>query len=184
MSPLTRRLLALCLPPLLAWSVDCILTLRGQSEAYWAGRVAQDTDGVTSLHSYPASVNEVNPTSRYLLASHPLAYIAGTVLEMLILCSLILLLPPSLAVMTCLAATLGHTWGATTWLSRFQYGFQIGNGFFLFVAVILTAGMQVWYARGQLEPLLVQRMPLILRWLLIGVLSVIFVYLGLWPRVR
>ena len=63
----------LCLPPVLVWTVDSTLTLCGQPAVYWAGSGAQRTDGVTSLHHYPASVNEVNPTSRYLLARHPLA---------------------------------------------------------------------------------------------------------------
>src|SRR6266496_314414 len=103
MSQFTRRLLGLCLAPVLVWSVDCALTLCCQSEAYWAGGVARNTDGVTALHHYGASVNEVSPTSRYLLTVHQLAYVAGTVLEMLVLCSLILLLPPTLALTTCLA---------------------------------------------------------------------------------
>ena len=184
MSHFTRRLMGLCLAPVLVWSVDATLTLCGQPEAYWAGRDAQRTDGVTSLHHYPASVNEVNPTSRSLLARHPLAYIAATVLEMLLLCSLIMLLPGTLAFVTCLAATLGHTWGATTWLSRFQYGYQIGNGFFLVVAVLLAAGIQTWYAERQPQSLLLPRMRLMVRCLLIGLLSVVFIYLHLWPRVR
>jgi hypothetical protein len=184
MSPFSRRLVGLCLPPILVWSFDCTLTLCGQSEAYWSGARTRHTDGITSLHSYGSSVNEVSPTSRYLLALHPLADVAGTVLAMLVLCSLIMLLPGTLALVTCLAATLGHTWGATTWLSRFQHGFQIGNGFFLFVAVGLTAGLQTWYAGGQPASLLAPRLPLRLRWLLIGVLSVVFIYLCLWPRLR
>ncbi len=184
MSPFTRRLLGLCLPAVLVWSVDCTLTLCGQSERYWAGSVARSTDGIASLHNYSASVNEVGPTSRYLLTVHPLAYVAGTVLAMLVLCALILLLPASLALMTCLAATLGHTWGATTWLSRFQYGYQIGNGFFLFVAVVLAAGMQTWYAEAPPKSLLAPGMTLIRRWLLIGLFSVVLVYLYLWPRLR
>ena len=184
MSPYTRRFLAFCLPAILVWSLDCTLTLCGQSEAYWAGGVAGNTDGVTSLHHYGASVNEVSPTSHYLLTLHPSAYIVGTVLEMVVLCALIMLLPTTFALITCLAATLGHTWGATTWLSRFPHGYQIGNGFFLVVAVILSAGIQVWYAEPQPKSLLAPRMPLILRWLLIGVLSVSLVYLYLWPHLR
>jgi hypothetical protein len=183
MSHTSRRLLGLCLPAVLVWSFDCTLTLCGQSEAYWAGSGARHTDGITSLHHYSASVNEVAPTSRYLLTVHPLAFVAGSVLAMLVLCSLIMLLPPSLAVMTCLAATLGHTWGATTWLSRLQYGYQIGNGFFLVVAVILAAGMQVWHGEAHPKSLVAPRMPLIQRWLLIGLLSAALVYLYLWPRV-
>lgn len=96
---------------------------------------------------------------------------------------MIMLLPPTLALMTCLAATLGHTWGATTWLSRYQYGYQIGNGFFLFIAVILAAGMQTWHAEAQPKALLAPRMPLVQRWVLIGLLSAVLVYFYLWPRV-
>jgi hypothetical protein len=184
MSPFSRRLLGLCLAPILVWSVDATLTLCGQSEAYWAGIGTRYTDGITSLHSYGSSVNEVSPTSCYLLSLHPLAYVAGTILAMLVLCSLIMLLPGTLALVTCLAVTLGHTWGATTWLSRFQYGYQIGNGFFLVVAVLLAAGIQTWYAERQPQSLLFPRMRWIVRWLLIGLLSVVFIYLHLWPRVR
>jgi hypothetical protein len=184
MSHFTRRLLGLCLPPLLVWAVDCTLTLCGQSEAYWAGGGARNTDGVTSLHHYGTGVNEVSPASRYLLTVHPLAYVAGTVLEMLVLCSLIMLLPSTLALMTCLAATLGHTWGATTWLSRFQHGYQLGNGFFLVVAVIVAAGIQTWYAGEQPRSLLFRRLPSIPRWVLIGLLSAVLVYFYLWPRAR
>jgi hypothetical protein len=184
MSPFSRRLLGLCLAPVLVWSVDCTLTLCGQSEAYWAGIGTRHTDGITSLHNYGSSVNEVSPTSRLLLSVHPLAYVAGTVVAMLVLCSLIVLLPGTLALLTCLAATLGHTWGATTWLSRFQYGYQKGNGFFLVVAVLLATGIQTWYAERQPQLLLLPRMRLMVRWLLIGLLSVVFIYLHLWPRVR
>jgi len=184
MSQFTRRLVGLCLAPILVWSVDCTLTLCGQSEVYWARSGTRHSDGITSLHDYGASVNEVSPTSRYLLTAHPLAYVAGTVLAMLVLCSLIMLLPPTLALTTCLAATLGHTWGATTWLTRFKFGFQIRNGFFLFVAVLLAAGIQVWHAEAQPKLLLVPRLPFIQRWLLISLLSVVFVFMYLWPRVR
>jgi hypothetical protein len=184
MSLFTRRLIGLCLPAVLVWSVDCTLTLCGQSEVYWAERGTRHTDGITSLHHYSASVNEVGPTSRYLLTLHPLAYVGGTVLAMLVLCALIMLLPAHLALTTCLAATIGHTWGATTRLSRFQSGYQIGNGFFLLVAIILAAAMQTWHAAPEANSLLAPRMPLVLRWMLIGLLSVVFVIMYLWPRVR
>ncbi len=184
MSPFSRRLVGLCLAPILVWSVDCALTLSGQSEAYWAGSGTRYSDGITSLHSYGSSVNEVSPTSRYLLTLHPSAYVAGTVLAMLVLCALIMLLPGTLALVTCLAATLGHTWGATTWVSRFQYRYQIGNGLFLIVAVLLAAGIQTWYAERQPQSLLFPRMRLMVRWLLSGLFLVVFSYLHLWPRVR
>jgi hypothetical protein len=184
MSPFSRRLLGLCLVPVLVWSVDCTLTLCGQSEGYWAGIGTPHTDGINALHNYGSSVNEVSPTSRYLLTLHPLAYVAGTVFAMLVLCALIALLPAPLALVTCLAATFGHTWGATTWLSWFQYSYQLGNGFFLAVAVLLAVGIQTWYAERPPQSLLFPRMRLMVRWLLIGLLSILFIYLHLWPRVR
>jgi hypothetical protein len=134
MPQLTRRLLGLCLPPVLIWSVDSALTLCGQSEAYWAEGGVRDTDGITSLHHYSASVNEVSPTAHHLLAWHQMAFVAESAAGILVLCSLIMLLPRTLALTTSLAATLGHTWGATTWVSRLQYGFQMCNGLFLVVA--------------------------------------------------
>lgn len=182
MSEFTRRFVALCLPPLVAWGVDCGLTLSGQSEAYWARVGPKPTDGISSLHSYTAAVNEVAPTARHLLALHPAAYIAGTVLEMAALCALILLLPSNLAFVTCLAATLGHTWGATTWLSRFPHGYQLGNAFFLFVAVLIVAGVQWWYAEGRPERLFAPRMPRSIRAVSVGLAAAVFVYMYLWPH--
>src|SRR5262249_59314617 len=69
MSPFSRRLVGLCLAPILVWSVDCTLSLCGQSEAYWAGIGTRHTNGITSLHSYGSSVNEISPTSTYLLTN-------------------------------------------------------------------------------------------------------------------
>src|SRR5262245_50698864 len=97
MSPCSRRWVGLCLAPVLGWAVDGTLTLCGQSEAYWAGLGMRRTEGSNALPNYGASVNEVAPPSHDLLTLHPLAYLAGTVLEMVLLGSLILLLPAPLA---------------------------------------------------------------------------------------
>lgn len=83
MSQFNRRLLALCLPAVLVWSVDCTLTLCGQSEECRTKGATRRTDEITSLHNYTASVNEVASTSSFMLTWHPLAYIGGTILESL-----------------------------------------------------------------------------------------------------
>ena len=77
MSQLSRRFLGLCLPPAVVWSIDCILTLCSQSNAYWEGIGTRLSDPTSGLHYY-APVNEVSPTSHFLLVWHPTAYVAGT----------------------------------------------------------------------------------------------------------
>jgi hypothetical protein len=63
MSLTTRRMLALCLPPLLAGLLDMSVTLHGQSEAYWAGDYSQ--------------VNEMSGNLRSWLQMSPIAFLGG-----------------------------------------------------------------------------------------------------------
>src|SRR3954469_5094241 len=79
-----RRLLGLCLVPVLLAALDGCLTLKGQPQAYWAGDHLQVLEGTPGF---------------YILLTH----------------GMILLLPPTLALATCLGFTLGHAIGAFSW---------------------------------------------------------------------
>ena len=134
MGQVCRRLFGLCLPSAAAASLDAVLTLRGQSAEYWAGNYAR--------------VNELSPTFHHLLAYHPLAFVAGILAWLLIFGTIILLLPRMLALAMSLAVTIGHTWGATTWLlHRFHYGYQACEALFVLTALVSAVGIERIWAR-------------------------------------
>lgn len=170
MTPFSRRLWGLCLPPAAAACLDAALTLVGQSAEYWAGDYA--------------SVNEISPTFQHLLAYHPLAFLVGFLGWMLVFVAMILLLPRTLALATSLAVTVGHIGGAATWLLyRFHYGYQACQGLFVLAALALAIGIdRVWPAERKADDSIGARLPHVLRWVLIAVLVGIAVYLFLWPR--
>ena len=169
MAGVRQRFLGLCLPPLTFSMLDGLLTLAGQSPEYWAGAYG--------------GVNETSPTFHHLLATHPLAFAGGTLGWMVVFVGIILLLPDTLALIVCIAVTLGHAAGAATWVVwRFQYGYQACNGLFLLAAVAIGLGIRWgWQARPPQE----YRLPSSLanwRWILSAVLFAIGAYLFLWPR--
>src|SRR4051812_2220176 len=79
MTSIGRRLIGLCLPPLLVCALDCGLTLRGQSDGYWNGRFEE--------------VNEASPTFNRLLKQHPAAFVAGIAVWGAMFVGIILMLP-------------------------------------------------------------------------------------------
>ncbi len=171
MAHFRRRLFGLCLPPAAAASLDAVLTLRGQSAEYWAGNYAW--------------VNELSPSFHHWLSFHPLVFAVGFLGWVLVFAALILLLPRTLALATSLAVTVGHTWGATTWLLyRFHYGYQACQGLFVVTALVLALGIdRVWGGTGPKSDAPVgEHWPLLLRWGTIAALFGIVAYLFLWPR--
>jgi hypothetical protein len=169
MNGVRQRFLGLCLPPMAFCLLDATLTLAGQSAAYWDGAYGQ--------------VNEASPTFNHLLALHPLAFVAGILAWMAVFVGILLLLPDTLALIVCIAVTLGHTAGSATWvLFRFQYGYQACNGLFLLAAVAVGIGVRWgWQAAPRQE----YRLPFLTaawRWALAAVLFGCGVYLFLWPR--
>ncbi len=166
MNGVRQRFLGLCLPPVAFGLLDATLTLAGQPAAYWGGAYAQ--------------VAEASPTFNHLLAMHPLAFVAGILAWMAVFVGI---LPDTLALIACIAVTLGHTVGAATWLLwRFQYGYQACNGLFLVSAVGLGIGVRWgWQAAPRQE----YRLPFLTaawRWVLAAGLFAVGVYLFLWPR--
>lgn len=163
-----RRLWGLCIPPILLCLLDTILTLLGQSREYWAGHYS--------------NVNEGSPTFNHLLSVSPLAYIGGIALWIVVFVGLILLLPDTLALITSIAVTFGHSVGAATWiLYRFHFSYQMCNGLFLLSAVVLGIGIRGWAAVPSQECRSRVWSPIV-RWLLIASLTAAAVYLFLWPR--
>ena len=74
-----RRLLGLGIAPLVLCTTDAVLTLAGQSAAYWRG----------TYHV----VNEGSPTFHHLLTIHPAVFALGIATWMVIFLCLIFLLP-------------------------------------------------------------------------------------------
>jgi hypothetical protein len=164
------RLLGLCVPPILLSGLDGALTLTGQSSAYWAGDRAQ--------------VNELSPTFHWLLTVHPLAFVAGWVVWVLVFVGLILLLPKMLALTASLAVTTAHEWGASSWLAmRFDYGYQLIVAMYIVGALVMAVGIrQTMKMEGGASERAGRKMPVVARWGMICLLFGVVVYLFLWPR--
>lgn len=169
MAGVGRRVIGLCLPPIVFCTLDAGLTLWGQSTAYWAGNYT--------------CVLESSPTPNHWLQIHPAVFALGIVVWAMLFVVGILLLPDVLALITSIVVTFGHAVGAVTWLMfRFHYGYQMSLGLFLASSAMLGAGIYWgWQARPVQGGPLLNRLPL-LRWILIVVVSGIAVYLFLWPR--
>ena len=170
MGPVGRRIFGLCLPPASLACLDAGLTLYGQSAAYWAGNYAD--------------VNELSPSFQHLMSYHPLAFVVGFALWILIFIGLILLLPQTFALTTSIAVALGHTLGASSWLIfRFHYGYQACNGLFALCAVMLAIGIRWgWRAEPRFDQPIGVKLPLLVRFGAVALLLGIAAYLFLWPR--
>jgi hypothetical protein len=120
-----KRQFWLCLPPIALCLIDHIITLLFQPAEYWRG----------TLHA----ANEANPHFNWLLRQHWLAFEAGIVAWMILFCAVIRLLPGRPAFLLSLAITIGHTWGAGTWISHhFPYGYWLTLGL-CFLSAMLVA---------------------------------------------
>jgi hypothetical protein len=129
-----RRFVGLCVPPLALGLVDGSLTLVGQSSFYWQDYLA---------------VNEANPVFASLLQVHPVAFLAGAVAWLAMLCTLILVLPRLAALILSIAITFGHTIGSGNWLfNHFELGYHLANGYYLLSACVLGLGIRYAMASG------------------------------------
>jgi hypothetical protein len=168
MLQLRRRFLGLCLIPALLAGLDGWATLHGQTKGYWTGNYSQVIEGSPIFHK--------------LLTCGPLAYIAGLSGWVLAFVGIILLTPETLALATCIAFTLGHAIGASSWLVNFDYGYQLYSGMCAFAAVGLAVGIRWgWQAEPKNDAPVGARLPLGLRWLIIAALCGIEIYY-LWPH--
>jgi uncharacterized damage-inducible protein DinB len=118
----------LCVPPVIFCVIDAALTLAGQDQAYWAGDMER--------------VNELNPLGWILLRWHPLAFVGGIIVWIAVFCTALVLLPTRAAVLCGLGLAVAHTFGATTWLVRWDgpYPLPMAAG----VALLVTADQVTW----------------------------------------
>lgn len=158
------RFVALCVPFLFAAAIDGTATQLGQSPEYWRGDFTFANEGVTTFND--------------LLRLHPLAHAAGFLAYALLLCLLILMVPPLLAMVVSFAATIGHAAGAFTWLAyQFRFSMPVSQLMFACVAVVMSVCLTRGWTIEKDRPLLANR-P-IARWTSIALLIVVPVCLFL-----
>ena len=162
----TRRLLGLCLVPVLLAVLDGSVTLIGQSEAYWAGD-----------HS---KVLEGTPGFRILLTYGPAAYVLGLMAWVLAFVGMILMLPSTLALAICLQFTLGHTIGAFSWINRFPHGRKFPFLINAAAAFGLALGIRWWAHAPQDDTPLGAGLPNVIRWTIVAMLGLVPT-LYMWP---
>ena len=163
-----RRLIGLCLVPVLLAVLDGSVTLIGQPAAYWGD------------HS---RVLEGTPGFRILLTYGPAAYIAGLAVWVMAFVGMILLLPSTLALAVCLMFTLGHTIGAFSWINRFHFSHTRELPFVInaISAVGLALGIRWWARSPRVDTPLGASLPNALRWAIVAMLSAVPI-LYTWPR--
>jgi hypothetical protein len=144
--------------------VDGCLTLAGQPSDYWTSNYTR--------------VQEGSAVFATLLRTHPVAFITGVLFHGAVLSVLVLLLPQMLAMTTSLATTIGHTYGATTWLGpRFMVSQAGCHLFFFCVALVFSACFGLGYLPQGDRPLLAER-PVV-RSILLAIVIAIPVYMFL-----
>ena len=115
----------LLVAPFAALTSDAALTLLMQSQDYWSG------------HYEFASEAEV--IGAMTLRLHPLAFVAWIVVWASILALVIALVPPVLARITSVAATLLHTFALLTWLMGWS-----SNPYVVYLCGLLCAALIVY----------------------------------------
>lgn len=125
-----RKLLGLCVPPLLLALIDGSLAVLGQSELYWSNYLV---------------VNEASPGFGALLKISPWALAAGAIVWMVAFSAMIVSAPPVMSLITSIAITLGHTVGSGSWIfGHFQFGagYQAANAYYLMSACLIGLGIR------------------------------------------
>ena len=131
------RFLGLCVPPLVFAVLDGLLTIAGQSAVYWSNHSAS---------------NEANPVFSALLQSHPMAFLAGLTLWLVLLAAIIVVLPRMFALILSITITFGHTIGSGSWLfDHFDIGYNLANGYYLLSACILGLGISYAFSLPDLK---------------------------------
>ena len=106
--------------------VDLTLTLFGQPSAYWAGDCG--------------AVLESNPVARVLLTVHPAVMVAAFVPYLAAITFFILRSRTDRSRSLSLVFTLGHTFGASTWLLRLPGGVAYCIAIWLIARVLFASG--------------------------------------------
>jgi hypothetical protein len=109
------------------------MTLTGQSAEYWAGDYSAPREG--------------SPQGYWLLALHPLAYVAGAVGYMAVFTLFIVLLPRLMAQMLAVGLVMGHAWGTASWLYTRWPGTSVGYwmvlGLYTLSAILIVWGIEL-----------------------------------------
>src|SRR4051812_10447905 len=160
MRNLRRRVVGLCLVPVLMEALDGSVTLYGQPSAYWAGDHSRVIEGT--------------PGFRILLTHGPAAYIAGLTVWVLAFVGMILLLPSTLALAVCLQFTLGHAIGAFSWINRSPHGRELHIVMIVFAAAGLAVGIRWgWECEPRDDAPIGARLPIALRWAIVAALCAV-----------
>jgi hypothetical protein len=115
----------LLIPPLFLIVCDWALTLWFQSNKYWNGGYEH--------------FREAHPVGQLLVGSHPLAFTVGIFFWMLIIWLILHMLPLRGAVIVSLAITMGHAYGASTWVGNLLPGGPVASGMvFLFASALFV----------------------------------------------
>lgn len=164
-----RRLIGLCVVPVVLAVLDGAVTLVGQPEAYWAGDHSRVLEGT--------------PGFRILLTYGPAAYITGLTVWVLAFVGMILLLPSTLALAVCLMFSLGHTIGAFSWINRFhlQHGRELPFVINAISAMGLALGIRWWASSPRIDTPLGANLSDAMRWGIVAVLWAIPIFYS-WPR--
>ena len=115
-----EKLLAL-IPALWASLFDAIITIKGQSEAYWGGNLNM--------------ANEANPIGNFMMKHHVSGIFVVCGLWFILIAILGYYLPKKTARVFLLFVLMAHSWGASSWISK-EYGFWIIMIFILFNSIL------------------------------------------------
>ena len=164
------RSLWLVVPPIFLCSLDCGLTLYGQSEAYWAGQYR--------------SVNELSPSFGQYLAIHPLAFVFADLVWICIFSTLIAILPEKVGMTISICVVIGHMAGAASWLAYRFGSYQSCNALFLLTSIAIVTSFNM--GRSETGQTLIDwsRLPVPgwSRWILAAVLVIVPIWWFLIPH--
>jgi hypothetical protein len=126
----------LCVAPASVCAFDAGLTLVFQPAAYWAGEFDK--------------VREFSPLDRWMLAQHPLAFIAWVGIWIIVSSLVLLRLPTRVSLVLAVTLVLGNASGASSWMGAcLPGGFWVGYALFLGSAALVVA---TWVQAGVLTP--------------------------------
>lgn len=101
LQPSPRQRVLIALPACACSLTDSMSTLLGQSATYW---------------SDPATGYENNPMFAWLLHAGPGWFIVGELIWCAVIIGVVTLLPGILSLIVAVAVSIGHTYGALTWI--------------------------------------------------------------------
>ncbi len=135
----------LCIGPAVLCVIDMTITLACQPSRYWQ-------EGYRFVH-------DANPLARWLLRTHPLAFVGGNLLWILAFSAAILRLRFTTARIVALAILLAHAFGASTWLIREPYGWLWCFGVWLLARCLFG---RFWdHPRQKRRPTVAQPRPMV-----------------------